>query len=159
MTLIGSKRLQQSVFEALASSNRAAGSGGGTGLFQVPQTTANTLLGQAINSGASFTTITGSLISLVVARPTTAVVIGYVLINYTAGAAVTATISPFVDSVQTQAMAAGPASTVANPVNVPICYSQALGVGTHTIDLRVATGAGAPTYNVQAFSLTVILFG
>ena len=40
MSLVGTKRLQQGIFEALASGNRAAGSGGGTGL-QVMQPLVN----------------------------------------------------------------------------------------------------------------------
>jgi hypothetical protein len=157
MTLIGSKRLQQGVFEALASSNRAAGSGGGSGLFPAPQTTANTLLGQAINS-VGFTVITGSPIQFTLGRPTTLMAIGYVLMNWTAGG-LTSVLSPFVDGVQEQGLAVGPAATIASPANVPICYSALLGPGTHTVDIRVTSVNLATTYNVQAFSLSVILFG
>jgi len=53
MTLIASKRLQQGVFEALASSNRAAGSGGGSGLNALQ------FLGQGSDSAADTISTTG----------------------------------------------------------------------------------------------------
>jgi hypothetical protein len=50
MSLIGTKRLQQGIFEALASSNRAAGSGGGNGAQPIQR------LGLGSNSTAFTTT-------------------------------------------------------------------------------------------------------
>lgn len=70
MTLIASKRWQQSLFEGLATQNRGAGSGGGTGMLPVasaglaagggggPYSTANSSTWADI-TGSSFTIVVG----------------------------------------------------------------------------------------------------
>ncbi len=62
MTLIGSKRLQQAMFEVAASSNRAAGSGGGNGV-QVFQGNASVHGGNAVgNAGLAYSVAAYSLV-------------------------------------------------------------------------------------------------
>jgi len=142
--------------EMAASVNRLRGSGGGIGVTMGLQKAENTLLGQAVTGG--FTLVTGSAVPIPNPYPLTVLVLGYILINWTNGAQ-TAVISPFIDGVQVQNLAVGPAATLASPANVPICYTTLLGPNTsasgHIIDLRVAGGA-ATTYNIQSFANYVL---
>lgn len=143
-------RLQQGIFEGLASMNRPAGSGGGSGLFPSPQTAFNNALGQGV-TGNVFTTVTGSVLNS--ASPTTSffLLLGYLSLNWTAGAQ-TAIVSPFVDGTQVQNMGVGPFAAGGTVVTIPITYvTDSLAPGQHTFDIRVNAGA-ATTYNLQQFA-------
>jgi hypothetical protein len=154
MNIVTARRHQQAVFEAAASLNRVAGSSSGSGMNIALSKAENTLLGQAV-TGAAWTVITGSASAqFTLTRPTTVLVLGYILMNWSAGAQ-TAVISPFVDGVQVQNLAVGPAATLASPANVPICYSTLLAPGAHIIDLRVNAG-NLTTYNIQSFANYVL---
>lgn len=71
------KRFQQGIFEALASSNRAAGSGAGSGIgLGVELGSASIGSVSGITATGSPTVVTGSTINFALSRPTTIIVQG-----------------------------------------------------------------------------------
>ena len=66
---VSGKRLQQAIFEALASSNRAAGSGGGAGLAALPGSGSSQYASNQSTSSTTAVDVTGSSISIPLPRP------------------------------------------------------------------------------------------
>lgn len=83
-----SKRLQQGVFEALASSSKFAGSGGGSGISGagMQQLAVSGSIGNQNFTSTSLTAITGSSISFHISKPTGVSLQGFVTGKVTAGA-------------------------------------------------------------------------
>lgn len=166
MTLIASKRFQQGIFEALASQNRAAGSGGGSG-FVVMQTIATSgtipqTLG--IAGSASAVLIPGSAAKFIVNRAAS------FLINAT----ITADVAGIIGSEQLgiyldgvfQGVAASvfigsaPAGTigqVASMAVMPVLNFQA--PGSHTVDWRMVPSSVGATLDIYTGIINVFQLG
>lgn len=133
MTLIGVKRLQQAMFEVAASSNRAAGSGGGSG-YQAIQ-----LLGSAQpNNGAGTGTgspivVTGSTVTFPIGRPVNVLIIGSIPTGGTAA-------NPASLSIQVDGSISGSSLQGGAAVQAPttILSVALLGPGIHTAALAIA---------------------
>ena len=162
MTLIGSKRLQQGIFEALASSNRAGGSGGGSGIapvFSLGAFAGSTLGGYSTANSSTWTDVTGTSFTINVARTSLFFGIGGITAHISAGAQtgyVRATIVGF-DSTSS------PFFSLSSATNGTIFYYPTskgpIQPGTYTVKLQAATDANTTTITIDQGSFQIFQLG
>lgn len=170
MSIVGAKRLQQGVFEALASQNRAAGSGGGSG-FQVLAGPASVHGGNAIgNPGKSYAVSSytlvrdGSGVNCQVTVPANRLspffLFGDVVIQGPSAGGQLVNFEIFLDGsnpADSMFPAVGALTNTNNCYTVPIMYVATLQPGSHTFDVRINTGGA--TYEVFSFDLYCFQLG
>lgn len=166
MSIIGSKRLQQAAFEMAASSNRAAGSGGGSG-FQVMQ-----FIGAGQDNNAdtitatSYTVVPGVTVTFNVGRPTYVAIAVSSIAKIVAGGGL-GLMHPFYDGTD-QGLFIG----LWDPTNTAYSTVSAFTViggngftpapfqpGSHTIDIRVKITAGGSIWTNDVTTLQVFALG
>jgi hypothetical protein len=155
-----SKRFQQGVFEAAASSNRAAGSGGGSGLSPL------VWLGKGLDNAAdtitatTFTVVPGVSVAFNLSRTLWVAFSAFSISKTSGGGGTFAYMNVYIDGVVSDAVglwdkgntgytSCGDFSTVST---VP------LAPGTHTVDLRVKVDSGQTWLNYTT-SLNLFLLG
>jgi hypothetical protein len=166
MTLIGAKHLQQAVFEMAASTNRAAGSGGGSGF------TVASFLGAGQDNNAdtiaatTYTVVPGVTVTFSVARAVYIAIAVSSIAKIVAGGGM-GLMHPFYDGID-QGLFIGlwdPANTAYSTVSAftiiggngftPAPFS----AGTHTIDLRVKITSAGSTWTNDVTTLQVFALG
>lgn len=160
MSLVGSKRLQQAMFEVAASSNRAAGSGGGTGLSPM------VWLGKGLDNAAD--TITATTFTLVPNVSVTFnlgrslwVAFSAFSISKTSGAGGTfAYMNVFIDGVVSDAVGLWDKGNTGYTTcgDFSMVSTTPMAPGPHTIDLRVKVDSGQTWLNYTT-SLNLFLLG
>lgn len=159
MSIIGQKRLQQGVFEALAGMNRFQGSGGGSGLQVMQLLAPDPAPGTTTVTGAGPKPITGYSVSFTIARTQGCLYlatlngqvsagIGQVGVGFSTDSTsvwdVTGTLGLF-------------DSKNAGYVTCPLIEFNLLAPGTHTV--RVLAAPGALTLSVQSGDLLAFALG
>ena len=161
--MIGPKRFQQGIFEALASQNRGMGSGGGSGLFDLFRQAGNAAAGNqggysTANSG-TFADITNTSFALLVPRPSTFVYFVYVAAHITAGAA-TGYVRGNIVGFDTSASLLFNSSSITNGTMMYWPTSKGpIQPGSYTVKMQAATDASTTTINVDQFFHVVFLTG
>ena len=154
MGLVTTKRLQQGVFEALATMNRAAGSGGGSGMLALASLGlfAGGALGAYSTGGSSvWNDVTGSSFSVQISRASYFIYLVFATARITAGAGngyVRGSIVGFDNT-------ASPFFNGSGANNGFIWYYPSstgpIQPGTYTVKLQVATDAGSTITVDQGF--------
>lgn len=172
MSIIQQKRFQQGIFEALASSNRAAGSGGGSGLgvFGAPVTVhgGNSIGNPGLAySVAAYTLVTDGAgtpvkcqVTVQASRTASFFLFGDVVVQGpTAVPNQLAQFQIYVDGAlpsDSPLLASGATGAVNFTTTVPILYGTTLQPGSHTIDVRINNSSSHHTvfgFDLYCFQL------
>jgi hypothetical protein len=161
MSLIGQKRFQQGVFEALASANRMAGSGGGTGLSNIFQSTSaagSNQGGYSTVNGSTWTDITNTTFNLAVSRPSIFLYFVYACTHITAGAQ-TGYIRGNIVGFDVSAKLIFDSANKTNGTMLYFPTTQGpLQPGSYTVKMQAATDANTTTITVDQFFHVILLF-
>jgi hypothetical protein len=152
VTLIASKRLQQALFEVAASANRAAGSGGGSGLTPLQYLGQGADVAADTITTAGYTLVPGLTVTFALPR-TAQIYVAARSTGKTAGAGGTFAYGAFfIDSAQIDTFALwdkGVAGYAQCTMTGSIGASYLLAPGTHSADIRVSVDAGQTWTNYK----------
>lgn len=145
MSILGSRRFQTSVYEALASQNRAAGSGGGSGMQPMASLglfAGNTLGAYSTANSTTWTDITGTSFTIVISRTSLFLYLFSATCRITAGAGGGFIRGNFVNFDTTSS----PKYVLATSITQTSWYypvsNGPIQPGTYTVKLQAATDAG-----------------
>jgi hypothetical protein len=166
--MISGKRQQKAVFQALASINRAAGSGAGSG-FQVmnvldDQITTDTSVNIATADATTYSSIAGTTVNFVLGRTLSVLFVATVSGKATAGAGgVFAYGKVFVDGTPYGSTQGGITAVFDSGVGgyVPnsVIFHLALAAGAHAADVRIATDNSSTHWLQYTTKLTAYALG